>query len=183
MPSKTAPTAPDIKRIAPRVLDELWNKRDLGVIDEHFDPAVVTYVPLPGQPEIHGIPGLKELARQMFEAIPDLARRSYEVLADGDKVLVRGELTGHQRGALMGIPPTGLPTRLSEHVILRFEGDKIVEMWQQADYLGVLSQLGITPPEDAGPLGTVAHTFKTVGRLGALMAKDRIQQRKKGAVR
>ncbi|WP_455354098.1 ester cyclase [Streptomyces sp. SYSU K217416] len=183
MPGKTAPVAPDIKRLAPRVLDELWNKRDLGVIDEHFSPRVVTHVPLPGQPLIYGIPGLKDLAGQMFTALPDLARRSHEVLAEGDKVLVRGELTGHHRGALMGIPPTGLPTRLTEHVILRFEGDQIAEMWQQADYLGVLTQLGITPPEDAGPVGSVAHTFKTVGRLGALMARDRIQQRGKKAGR
>ncbi|MFE4259763.1 ester cyclase [Streptomyces sp. NPDC056883] len=178
MPSRTAPVAPDIRKIAPRVLDDLWNKRDLAVIDEHFSSGVVTHVPLPGQPVIHGIPGLRDLASQMFTAMPDLSRTTHEVLAQGEKVMVRGELRGHHLGTLMGIPPTGMPTYLTEHVILRFSGSKIVEMWQQADYLGVLGQIGITPPEGAGPLGTVAHTFKTVGRLGALMAKDRIKQRR-----
>ncbi|MBH5338396.1 ester cyclase [Streptomyces pactum] len=174
MPSSTAPPAPDIRTIAPRVLDDLWNKHDLGVIDEHFSPHVVTHVPLPGQPVIHGTAGLRELAGRMFTAMPDLSRTTHEVLAQGDKVMVRGELRGHQRGTLMGIPPTGRPTVLTEHVIMRFTGSRIAEMWQQADYLGVLGQLGITPPEDAGPLGTVAHTVRTVGRLGALTVRDRV---------
>ncbi|MFI6641844.1 ester cyclase [Streptomyces sp. NPDC050504] len=181
MPSSAAPQAPDIpdiRAIAPRVLDDLWNKRDLGVIDEHFSPNVVTHVPLPGQPVIYGIPGLRKLAGDMFAAMPDLSRTTHEVIAQGTKVLVRGELRGHHNGPLMGIPATGMPTFLTEHVIMRFSGSKIVEMWQQADYLGVLSQIGITPPEDAGPLGTVAHTFKTVGRIGALTVKDRIKQRR-----
>lgn len=171
------------RELGPRILDELWNGRDVGVIDRRFSSEVVTYVPLPGQPVIEGTPGLRKLAEDMFAALPDLAYRSVEVVAAGDKVLVRGELTGTHRGFLMGIPPTGRATRLTEHVILRFEGDRVVEMWQQADYLSVLSQLGITPPEGAGPLGTVAHTVKTVGRLGALIVKDRIQQRKKAAAR
>jgi predicted ester cyclase len=180
---RSATASPDIRRIAPEVLHELWNDKHLGVIDVHFSPRVVTHVPLPGQPEITGIPGLKELAGQMFTALPDLSYATHEVLAQGDKVLVRGELNGHHRGSLMGIPPTGLPTRLTEHVIMRFEGDLIVEMWQQADYLGVLTQLGITPPEGTGPLGSIAHTVKTVGRLGALTAKDRIRQRREVAAR
>ncbi|WP_051772337.1 ester cyclase [Saccharothrix sp. NRRL B-16314] len=183
MPNDKNSTDPDIRAIAGRVLDELWNNRDLGVIDRHFSSEIVTYVPLPGQPVIKGIPGLKDLATQMFVALPDLARRTHEVIGQGDKVLVRGELTGTHRGALMGIPPTGLPTRLPEHVILRFERGEIVEMWQQADYLGVLAQLGVTPPEGASPLGTIAHTVKTVGRFGALIVKDKLAQRKKAQAR
>ncbi|MQS15545.1 ester cyclase [Streptomyces kaniharaensis] len=169
------------RELGPRILDDLWNRRDVGVIDRHFGSEVVTHLPLPGQPVIKGTPGLRKLAEDMFAALPDLAYRAVEVVAAGDKVLVRGELTGTQRGFLMGIPPTGRSTRLTEHVILRFDGDRVVEMWQQADYLSVLSQLGITPPEGAGPLGTVAHTFRTVGRLGGLAVRDRIRQRKAAA--
>lgn len=35
--------------------------------------------------------------------------------------------------------------------ILRFEGGKCVERWSQADFLGLMRQLGVIPtPEQAG---------------------------------
>lgn len=116
MPSSTAPVAPDIRKIAPQVLDDLWNKRDLAVIDEHFSPRVVTYVPLPGQPVIHGIPGLRDLASQMFTAMPDLSRTTHEVLAQGDKVLVRG-MTVHREPPLIGgVDRRGVSTSASSRI-------------------------------------------------------------------
>lgn len=171
----------ELKDLAAHIADRVWNQADLGAIDEYFVPHFVGH--FPGLPDVHGPADFKEMATGLRTALPDLGERILLQVQDGDRVFMQALLTGTHRGDLMGIPPTGRPTRLTEMIILRFEGRKVAELWQQADYLGVFSQLGIAPPENAGPLGSVAHTFKTVGRLGVLAAKAKIQQRRKAEVR
>lgn len=171
----------ELKDLAAHIADRVWNQADLGAIDEYFVPHFVGH--FPGLPDVHGPADFKKMATGLRTALPDLGERILLQVQDGDRVFMQALLTGTHRGDLMGIPPTGRPTRLTEMIILRFEGRKVAELWQQADYLGVFSQLGIAPPENAGPLGSVAHTFKTVGRLGVLAAKAKIQQRRKAEVR
>lgn len=167
---------PDLKALATDIADRIWNKADFDVIDTHFAPDFVAH--LPGQPPVRGRAAFRKMAEEMRATLPDLAERMVLALRDGDRVFLQAVLTGTQRGELMGLPPTGLPTRLTEMNILRFEDGKVAELWQQADYLGVLEQLGVTPPRDAGPLGQVAHTLKLMARFGYLKAKSARQERK-----
>jgi len=46
----------------------------------------------------------------------------------------------------MGIPPTGKQVTMTGITILRFAGGKCVERWSEADFLGLLQQLGVVPP-------------------------------------
>jgi len=43
----------------------------------------------------------------------------------------------------MGIPTTGRSVTVTGFDLLRIEGGKIVEMWHEADELGMLQQLGV----------------------------------------
>jgi hypothetical protein len=111
------------------------------------------------------------MAAELRGALPDLTHRTLALIEEGDRVVLRAEISGTQRGELMGIPPTGLPVRRTETTLLRFEGGRIAEVWHLADEIGTFDQLGLTPPDGAGPLGQIAHTFKLMARFAVLQAK------------
>jgi predicted ester cyclase len=172
------PTCADVKRIADEMFGALWNERRFDVLDQHVSPNAVSRLALPAQSAITGPGGLKAFAEDMFTAMPDLRRVTHQVFAYENRALVREELTGTHRGPFLGIPATGTTLVLTQMIHLRFEGETVVELTQQADILGVMEQLKLTPPDGVGPLGSVLHTFKTVGRLGRLAVRAQMNQRK-----
>jgi steroid delta-isomerase-like uncharacterized protein len=80
---------------------------------------------------------------EMFEAaFPGYQLAVEDMVAEDDKVVVRGIMTGTHRGAFMGIPATGKPVTVPVMVIYQVAGGKIVKFWIQADTLALLQQLG-----------------------------------------
>ncbi|WP_197043346.1 ester cyclase [Saccharothrix sp. NRRL B-16314] len=172
------PTCADVKSIAADMFGALWDERRFDVLDRHVDRNAVSQLAVPARSAVTGSAGFKAFAEGMFTALPDLRRVTHQVFGCGDRALVRSELTGTHRGPFLGIPPTGTTVVLSEMVYLRFERDAVVELVQQADLLGVMGQLGLTPPDGVGPLGSVLHTVRTVGRFGRLAVRAQLDRRK-----
>jgi predicted ester cyclase len=79
-------------------------------------------------------------------AFPSYQLIAEDMIAEGDKVVVRSTFRGTHKGDLMGIAPTGKQVTMSLILIYRIADDKIVEHWMQADTLGLLQQLGVIPP-------------------------------------
>jgi predicted ester cyclase len=79
-------------------------------------------------------------------AFPDGQVTVEDLLADGDKVVVRISLRGTHQGAFRGIAPTGKPITLMGIHIFRFANGKVVEHWGLMDWLAALQQLGVVPP-------------------------------------
>ena len=79
-------------------------------------------------------------------AFPNYELIAEDMIAEGDKVVVRSTFRGTHKGDLMGIPPTGKQVTMPLILIYRIADDKIVEHWMQADALGMLQQLGVIPP-------------------------------------
>lgn len=69
-----------------------------------------------------------------------------DMVAEGDKVVVRQTIQGTHQGEFMGVKPTGKQVRVTEIVIMRLKGGKIVESWVNLDHLGMMQQLGVIPP-------------------------------------
>ena len=65
--------------------------------------------------------------------------------ADGDKVATRWIGSGTNKGALMGIPPTGKRSTVTGITIDRYQNGKAVESWVNYDALGMFQQLGVIP--------------------------------------
>jgi predicted ester cyclase len=78
-------------------------------------------------------------------AFPSYQLIAEDMIAEGDKVVVRSTFRGTHKGDLMGIPPTGKQVTMPLILIYRIAEDKIVEHWMQADALGLLQQLGAIP--------------------------------------
>jgi len=64
--------------------------------------------------------------------------------------------------------PPGWPATLTGVAICRFAQGRLVELWLQADLLGLLVQLGVLPPLDL----TRAVAMAQVARAGALLAAE-----------
>lgn len=108
---------------------------------------------------VHGLPPDFEPTREGFyrfigvtlSALPDLQFITEDLVAEGDRVVVRGRFRATHRGELMGAAPTGQRLEWEMTTILRFGLDgRIAERWIQNDTLALLTQLGlIAQPAEA----------------------------------
>jgi predicted ester cyclase len=68
------------------------------------------------------------------------------MVAEGDRVVVRYTLRGtHEGTTRMGVAPTGKEVTASIIGILKLADGKIVEMWTNVDFLGLMQQMGAIP--------------------------------------
>jgi steroid delta-isomerase-like uncharacterized protein len=91
-------------------------------------------------------------AMQMYwQAFPDLTLTVEDIIAEGDKVVVKFMGRGTHQGDLGGIPATGVKTEASGIEIYHFKDGRIVEVWEISDTLGIMQQLGMElKPEEGG---------------------------------
>ena len=138
------------KELVRRIYDELWNERKLEVAEELIAQDAVNYdtglLPQPFGPE-----EMKDTVRMVTAGFPDNRHEVVEMIAEGDKVVVRCTLTGTHEGEFMGIPPTGRSIEVSEIHVYRLEDGKAVEHRVGRDDLGAMRQLGVIPDELPGP--------------------------------
>jgi steroid delta-isomerase-like uncharacterized protein len=127
-----------------RRFEELFNEKQVDRADEFVAPDYIDHGALPGQAP--GLDGAKQKWAMYIAAIPDLRVPIEDMVAEGDKVVVRWTAEGTQRGELLGIPPAGKRLRFSGISIYRLAEGKVAEVWEQFDRLGLMQQLGVVPP-------------------------------------
>ena len=126
-----------------RFYDEVFNKKNRAAIEEFIDPNQVDHAAPPGTPG--GLAGAKQTISMYLTAFPDLHFTVEDIIAEGDKVVARLKVRGTQKGAFMGVPPTGKQATSTVIDINRIAGGKSVEHWLEMDTLGLLQQLGAVP--------------------------------------
>jgi len=131
------------KAIALRQLEELCNMRNLAIADEIFSPEFVNHDP--ANPDVVDLESFKGLVVAMQTGFPDLHETAEDMVAEGDRVVMRRTATGTHQGELAGMSPTGRQVTMTMMVIFRFADGKIVETWWSFDMLGLMQQL--TTPE------------------------------------
>lgn len=141
-------------RIAPaegsrRLLEETFNTGNLEIIDQlvaqdaiNHDPAEPARIRKLRGPEV-----LKQTVQMYRNAFPDVRITVDEVIAAGDKVVLRWHSEGTHRGQLEGLAPTGVRGSVTGISIDLWRDDKVVESWTEWDNLGLARQLGAAPPE------------------------------------
>ena len=131
------------KALVGRYVEEFWNQGNEAAAAELIAPEYVAHDPaVPGRTGPEG----ETRALQVYRvAAPDLHFTVEDLIAEGDRVVVRWASHGTHLGDLLGIPPTGKVAAATGITILRIAGGKLVEMWQDWDRLGLLQQLGAIP--------------------------------------
>jgi steroid delta-isomerase-like uncharacterized protein len=142
------------KEIARRYFENGWNEADLKQFDEILSDDFVLHT---SGPDIRGREGIKQRVIENRAGLPDLKFDIEEMIGVGRKVVVRWRGTGTQTGTWRGIPPTGKYTSNRGIDIMRFGDGQIVEIWNNADTLGVYQQLGVVG-EDNGEGQPVADS-------------------------
>ena len=132
----------DNKMLVHRLFEELMNQGNLALADDLFAPENVHHFP---DEDIHGPDGVKQMNKELRTAFPDWHISTDDVIAEGDKVVVRFTIHGtHQREGF-DILPTGKRVVYTGIDIFRIADGKIVEQWTEIDALGLLQQLGVIP--------------------------------------
>jgi predicted ester cyclase len=78
-------------------------------------------------------------------SIPDMKFEIKEVLVAGDRVVVRGEVSGTPAGELFGAPHTGKSFRIMAIDIQTIRDGKIAKTFHMENWLSALSQLRAKP--------------------------------------
>ncbi len=139
------------KALADRFHMDVFQEGNLDAADEILSPEFSWHGGFSPGEDQRGPEPAKQVASAVIAAFPDRRITHEDTIAEGDRVLIRWALTGTQDGELMGIPPTGRRVTVTGFDLFRIEDGKIVEMWQEADQLGMMQQLGVIPePGQAG---------------------------------
>ena len=138
-------SAEENKAVVRREVEELYNHTgNLDAADEIFAPDYVSYEPTSG--ETRGIEGARQFAATFREAFPDLECTIEDMIAEGDKVVMRFRGGGTHQGDTEAFgPATGKRMEMTGITIKRLSGGKIVEAWTNFDALGMMRQLGLIP--------------------------------------
>jgi predicted ester cyclase len=131
-----------------RLIEEFINKGNLAVADEIFATNFDNHSPAAGTASDRQ--GIKQYITMMHTAFPDFHCAIEDLIAEGDRVVVRLMCRGTHKGEFMGISPTGRQGKVTVISILHFSGGKVVERWNVTDNLGLMQQLGVvTLPKQA----------------------------------
>jgi steroid delta-isomerase-like uncharacterized protein len=129
------------KAIHRRVYEEIWNKGNLDVVDELFDDNYIYHlIPQPRGPEFY-----KAMYQDFAGAFSDFHCEIEDMIAEGDKVMVRTTITGTHAQEFLGVTPTGKHISVTEIAVVRIKDGKIVEEWGSPDFFSMMQQLGVIP--------------------------------------
>jgi predicted ester cyclase len=134
------------KRIARRVLEELFEKGNLDATDELIHPEFVNHEAPPGNPQ--GRQGIKETTSWLRGLWGPMRADIEDMIGEGDKVVARVTMHGRHVGEFLGQPPTGKEFATKQIHIWRIEDGKVIEHWSVRDDLGQALQLGLLPAGD-----------------------------------
>lgn len=129
------------KQIVRRVLEEIWQNGNVALIDALYAPDFFNHTLAPDQ--VQSLEMEKQMVQRFRSAFPDFRMIIDDLLADGDKVALRGGWRGTHEGEFMGMAPTHQRVIVTEMAIFRLAGGQLAELWANTDQLGLLRQLGV----------------------------------------
>lgn len=133
------------KALVRRWFDEVWNKGNADVIDELFDENGIAHglSDDPANP-IRGPRDYRPFYEVFREAFPHMTIVIEDMVAEGDKVAARCSVRGKHEGDFRGRSATGSPVDITGITIVRVAGGKIVEAWNNFDFMTLYRQCGLT---------------------------------------
>ena len=124
-----------------------FNDRRLDLLDDVLDPEFrgrgISAFP-PADPGV-GPDARRALYEGFIEALPDARGDVLDIVAEGDKVVVRDRFSGTHRGDFFGHPGTGDRLEWMAIHLYTIRDGKILEDAIMTDALAILQQLGVAP--------------------------------------
>jgi predicted ester cyclase len=124
------------KELLRRFYREVYVDWNMQHADEVVSPQFTSHDWPDGGPT--GPRAFREYYSAIRSAIPDARYEVDDLIAEGDRVVVRWRLLGTHKGPFRGIAPTGRPIVLKGIAIYRVENGKLMERWVVSDLYGAL---------------------------------------------
>jgi steroid delta-isomerase-like uncharacterized protein len=120
-----------------RSLVAAMDRGDVSVIDSLCAPDVSAHF----MDRELNLAQIKEAAMGFNAAFPDLRHTIEDLIAEGDRVVLRARDRATHLGAYRNIPATGRSVEFETIAIYRLANGKIAEVWQQMDQEALKKQL------------------------------------------
>jgi steroid delta-isomerase-like uncharacterized protein len=131
------------KALIRRWFEEVWNKGREEAIDEMFAEDGIAHglADESGEP-LRGATGYKPFFRKFRTAFPDIEVVVEDTVTEGDKVAARCTVRGKHQSDSLGFAATHRPMEITGITIVRVRDGKIVEAWNNFDFMSMFKQLG-----------------------------------------
>ncbi|HEY7087951.1 MAG TPA: ester cyclase [Tepidisphaeraceae bacterium] len=131
----------DLRELSRRWFEQAWNQRDDSILPDMIAPDALIHGLAEDGRTLRGPSEFAHFRRPFLSAFDDLHLDIEDVLADGDKSVVRFTFSATHTGEGLGLAPTNRRFRSTAIVILQWCGGKIIEAWNEFDAAGMLRQL------------------------------------------
>jgi predicted ester cyclase len=132
------------KALVRRFYKDVYVDWNLALVDEVVSPRFTSHDWPENGPT--GPQAFRDYYAAIRAAVPDARYEVDDLIAEGDRVVVRWRLLGTHQGDFRGIAPTGRPITLKGIAIYRMDAGKLMERWVVSDLLGVLEEIGEPSP-------------------------------------
>ena len=131
------------KALLRRWFEEVWNKGRSDAIDEMFAANGIAHGLSDdvGNP-LKGPAGFNPFHETFRGAFPDIEVVVEDMIAEGDLVAARCSVRGHHTGDHLGIAASNAPVEFTGMTIVRIKDGKIVEGWNNFDFMKMNKQIG-----------------------------------------
>lgn len=129
------------KILGKQLIDEVWNKGYLTLLDQVIKPHCIIHVP--GLPASTGPEGFKQYILMFRNGFPDLLLTLQMEVAEDNILVEKLLITGTHQNIFMGKFPTQNKVEVTAVFIYRIELDKFEEIWFNIDYLSLFEQINI----------------------------------------
>ena len=126
-----------------RWFEEVWNNRREDAIDEMLVEEVIAHGLTDAEGNtIRGREGFKTLHRAFLSAYSDMKITVEDTVTEGDKIAARCTVRATHTGEGIGVLPTNQPVEFTTMTMVRIKDGKIVEAWNEVDFMKMYSQVG-----------------------------------------
>jgi len=132
------------KQLVRRWCAEVWNDGRADAIEEMFDENGIAHglSDDPSQP-ITGPRQFKPFHTLFRDAFPNMEIVVEYMIAEGDKVAARCSVRAKHEGDFLGKEATQSPVEFTGMTIVRIANGKIVEAWNNFDFMRLHKQVGL----------------------------------------
>jgi predicted ester cyclase len=124
------------KELLRRFYKQVYVDWDMSLVDAVVSPRFTSHDWPDGGPT--GPRAFRQYYAAIRAAVPDARYEVDDLIAEGDRVVVRWRLLGTHEGSFQGIAPTGRAIELKGIAIYRVDGGKLMERWVVSDLHGLL---------------------------------------------
>lgn len=122
-----------VRLLASRWFEEVWNQRRRDVIRELFAPEAIAH--LEGR-DVKGPEEFERVRDEMIEAMPDLRIIVEEIVVEGDNAVVRWVCQATHRGSDL-VADGGRVVQFGGLTWMKFRNGQIVEGWDRWNQAGL----------------------------------------------